>query len=216
MDVSIEELEAVVARVEGGELEEGDAQLIRALVETFIELSQVLQEKNISISRLRKMLFGPKSEKSAEVMKDLEGEQSGSEKSGKDKKAEEGVKESEEENKKSKGHGRNGVDEYRAAQRIGVKHPTLKPGDRCPECPKGRVYPMKPSRMIPFDQMGELMDAYVVYDGFRRKEHPGGYVDVASCRTTPPVRCVELQTYTVQVPVEMPLVQLADALAELR
>ena len=41
---------------------------------------------------------------------------------------------------RAKGHGRNGADAYRGAARIKVGHELLKPGDRCPECPKGKVY----------------------------------------------------------------------------
>ena len=140
IEVSIEELEAIVARAERGELEEGDAQLIRAVVEAFIEFSAVLKEKNISISRLRKILFGSKSEKSEEVMKDSEGEQSGADKTGEQEKAEEDEKKPEEEKKKPKGHGRNGSEAYRGAERIRVDHAKLKPGDPCPACPKGKLY----------------------------------------------------------------------------
>jgi transposase len=48
------------------------------------------------------------------------------------------------ENKEPKpGHGRNGVAAYRGAERIKVTHGSLKPGDHCPGCLKGKVYLQK-------------------------------------------------------------------------
>lgn len=41
------------------------------------------------------------------------------------------------------GHGRNGASAYGGAHRIKVAHATLKPGDRCPECLRGKVYEQK-------------------------------------------------------------------------
>lgn len=42
-----------------------------------------------------------------------------------------------------KGHGRNGVSAYRNAGRIKIEHNRLRPGDRCPECPRGKVFCLK-------------------------------------------------------------------------
>jgi len=44
---------------------------------------------------------------------------------------------------KAKGHGRNGAESYKAAQTIQIPHPSLKPGDHCPECQEGKVYAQK-------------------------------------------------------------------------
>ena len=50
---------------------------------------------------------------------------------------------------KSKGHGRNGADACRGAEKVTISHETLKPGDRCPECHKGTVYQTaKPGRLV--------------------------------------------------------------------
>jgi transposase len=43
--------------------------------------------------------------------------------------------------KKRKGHGRNGADSYKGAERLRVGLKDLKPGRRCPSCGKGKVYP---------------------------------------------------------------------------
>lgn len=47
-----------------------------------------------------------------------------------------------------KGHGRNGASSYTGASKVAVEHPTLKPGDACPGCEKGRVYPQKEPRVL--------------------------------------------------------------------
>src|SRR6266478_142467 len=47
-----------------------------------------------------------------------------------------------------KGHGRNGASSYTGAKKVVVPHPTMKPGDPCPGCKKGKVYPQKESRVL--------------------------------------------------------------------
>ena len=48
----------------------------------------------------------------------------------------------------AKGHGRNGASSYTGAQKVAVAHPTLHPGDPCPGCEKGKVYPQKEPRTL--------------------------------------------------------------------
>ena len=127
IQLRVEELDELVERVERGELGEGDACLIKAMAETLKRLSSLLEEKNQSIERLKRMLFGAKTEKLAKGGKPTP---TGSEKKEKKK-------------KKRKDHGRNGAAAYHGAERLGVSHSELKPGDPCPLCPKGKVYEMK-------------------------------------------------------------------------
>lgn len=49
---------------------------------------------------------------------------------------------------KSPGHGRNGASSYTGAKQAAVPHPTLKPGQACPGCEKGKVYPQKEPRVL--------------------------------------------------------------------
>jgi transposase len=49
---------------------------------------------------------------------------------------------------KKAGHGRNGAESYRGARKIAVPHPHLHPGDACPGCEKGKVYPQKQPRTL--------------------------------------------------------------------
>ena len=43
---------------------------------------------------------------------------------------------------KPPGHGRNGACAYTGAKQVTVPHPTMKPGEPCPGCLKGKVYPL--------------------------------------------------------------------------
>ena len=50
--------------------------------------------------------------------------------------------------KQTNGHGRNPASAYAGATRVAVPHPSLKHGDACPECPKGKVYAQKEPRPL--------------------------------------------------------------------
>src|SRR5438270_2340590 len=41
------------------------------------------------------------------------------------------------------GHGRNGADAYRGAEKMEIAHAKLAHGDRCPDCARGNVYTQK-------------------------------------------------------------------------
>ena len=45
---------------------------------------------------------------------------------------------------KPKGHGRNGAASYTGGKKVTVPHASLKSGDPCPGCQKGKVYPTAP------------------------------------------------------------------------
>jgi hypothetical protein len=62
-----------------------------------------------------------------------------------------------------KGHGRNSASSYTGAQRVMVAHPTMKPGDACPGCEKGKVYPQKEPRAL-VRVVGQAPLAATVYE----------------------------------------------------
>ncbi len=57
------EIEALMARLEAGQLREGDTQTLHRLLRTFLSLIHLLQCKNSSIARLKRLLFGSRSDK---------------------------------------------------------------------------------------------------------------------------------------------------------
>jgi hypothetical protein len=162
-------------------LEEEDYRDLENLVKSFAYLTQLLEDKRMTVSRLRKLLFGFKSEKLKNVLENLNQPSQGEVTEGvtdEEKKpaageetktshgedgggapaarsaapapgGEEGGEKSSEEKEKRKGHGRAGADAYEGAERISIKHPSLKPGDPCPvEGCNGRVYLFVPQKLV--------------------------------------------------------------------
>src|SRR5210317_2443552 len=70
IDVNLEQVDDLLKRVESGCLQAGDYEIIKAMVQTIELLSQCVDEKATSIRRLLRMLFGPRTEKLKNVIKD--------------------------------------------------------------------------------------------------------------------------------------------------
>jgi len=58
IELDMDRLGDILRRIDAGELQAEDGKAIRALAQSYIHLTQLLQDKNTSLSRLRKMLFG--------------------------------------------------------------------------------------------------------------------------------------------------------------
>ena len=65
----MDKLEDVLRRAEG-KLDEEDFAMVKALADAYAYLTEVVGDKNTSIARLRKLLFGAKTEKTARVLRD--------------------------------------------------------------------------------------------------------------------------------------------------
>jgi transposase len=97
----------------------------------------LIGEKDTTISRLRAVLGKPSTEKTSKVL-----QQAGLEVAPKSTPSPPpGANPSEQ--KPKPGHGRNGAAAYQGAERIKISHASMKPGDHCPECLKGKVYARK-------------------------------------------------------------------------
>lgn len=106
IDISQEELDELIKRVEAGTLLERDREIIKAMAETISLLSQAVDEKSASIRRLLRMIFGSGTEKTADILKN------------KDKPvAAEKDKSDRPDKAPTKGHGRNGASSYSGADR---------------------------------------------------------------------------------------------------
>lgn len=112
-------------------------QLIAAMLQTLQWIMGAFEQKSLSIARLKRMLFGHSTETTANVFPaqptsdPMSGNASGEPKA------------------KRKGHGRNGAQNYSGAKRIKVAHPTLKVGQLCPKCLRGKLYLLKtPARLV--------------------------------------------------------------------
>ncbi len=72
IDLNLDQVDALLKRVETGSLQEGDYEIIKAMVETIHLLSQSVDQKATSIRRLLRMLFGDRTEKLKDVIKHKE------------------------------------------------------------------------------------------------------------------------------------------------
>jgi transposase len=150
VEVDSDRLEEVLRRAEQA-LDETDAALVRAVFESYAYVTELVEDKNTSIRRLRQLLFGSRTEKTDSVVgqetktpdatpprdaaadADLAGGAGNTD--GSDAPA-------------AKGHGRNGAEAYRGAERIDVPHPSLRAGDACPACGEGTVYDKAPGVLV--------------------------------------------------------------------
>ena len=124
LDLDPQQIPPLLGRIRG-RIEEGDFRLIEAAFATLVTIAGLVEKGKASVRRLRKLLFGPRTEKASQLF-------AASEPSSRPPRS------------KPKGHGRNGAEDYPGATRIPVPHPDLKPGDACPdaECP-GTLYRLK-------------------------------------------------------------------------
>jgi len=139
IELGMSDLDDILRRVEAKELREEDYSTICAVLESYVTLYQAVGDKAATIARLRKLVFGLKTEKTSAVLgsstaNDIPTTATSTESEGRSATAENPTK------KPAKGHGRNGADQYTGAEQIEVAHSTLQPGDPCPECKKGTVY----------------------------------------------------------------------------
>lgn len=162
--ISFEELKSIVARAKELGLEEESLGKLDAAVDTLGVLTRELEAKGASIQRLRRLIFGASTEKTRNVVK------GGKDVGASDKEsasntamnasestsdaAESDAAQSKEKSAlktdkpKRKGHGRRGAKEYTGAKKCKIDHATLKHGNTCPECEKGKVYRLPEPKVL--------------------------------------------------------------------
>jgi transposase len=150
LELDMDKLADVLQRAEAA-LDEEDYALLKAVVESYAYVADLVGDKNTTIRRLRKMLFGASTEKTATVTggtKDspiplTQDATAGSVASAADEAPATLAPHADVERPAetpARGHGRNGADAYTGAEKIEVPHASLQPGDPCPQCEDGTVY----------------------------------------------------------------------------
>jgi transposase len=154
VEVDKTQLEEVLCRVEQA-LDDKDAELIRAVFASYVYVTDLVEDKNTSIRRLRQRLFGARTEKTNAVVGRRSEEREESPQRGvaansvlADDEADISASTEEATENAAQGHGRNGADAYRSAERIAVPHPSLRAGDSCPACDQGTVYEKAPGVVV--------------------------------------------------------------------
>jgi transposase len=151
VEVDSTRLEEVLRRVEQS-LDEKDSALVRAIFESYAYVTELVEDKNTSIRRLRQLFFGSRTEKTEAVV----GPKTGTPQPTGPPDATAGTESATDEETTdvshaaavSKGHGRNGAEAYSGATRIDVPHPSLRAGDACPACGQGTVYEKAPGVLV--------------------------------------------------------------------
>jgi transposase/ribosomal protein S13 len=151
VEVDSDRLEEVLRRAEQS-LDEKDAALVRAVFESYAYVSELVEDKDTTIRRLRQLFFGSRTEKTESVVGQktktpaATGPRDAA--AGAESTAGEGTTDVSNAAGASNGHGRNGAAAYRGAKRIDVPHPSLRAGDACPACGEGTVYDKAPGVLV--------------------------------------------------------------------
>jgi len=130
------EIEALIHRLKQSNLEPHDTQLVERLLLLVLSTASLLQHKNNSIERLKRLIFGPSSDKRAVTGSSMEeksaapGEES-EQQPGSDSIP--GITRSFSTDQKTKrsGHGRMAASVYTGARVVICQHPDFKAGDHC-------------------------------------------------------------------------------------
>jgi transposase len=154
------EVDTLIEKIWQNKLDEQDKRMIDRLLRTLLYVVSMLQEKKVTLLRLKETVFGKKSEKMKRE-KDEKGEPkdgpaSGVQEGGKGDGSQrpkneklEGV-EGEKPGRKP-GHGRHRASDYPGAKKVHCRHRQLVSGSQCPKqnC-RGKVYREKPRQFTQF------------------------------------------------------------------
>ncbi len=153
LDVSTEELQALVEGVREA-LGEAGYQKLTAAINTLAYVTELLGNREATLAALRGLLCKASTEKTQQVL-ERAGLEAGEKKH--PASADHAPKSS------TPGHGRNGATAYSGAPRVEVPHASLKAGDRCPDCQRGKVYAQRDPGVVVRVQ-GQAPIAATVYE----------------------------------------------------
>lgn len=170
IDLDRQAADEIVLRVQASDLPERDRRIICAIFASYLFVVQLLQLKRISIARLKKFVFGARTEKTEALLGNAApaatsagadgpggvGDAGGAGDADADADTNAGQGKGAEDAapgappKRRKGHGRNGADDFPGAERVAVPHPALQAGDDCPGCGQGTLYEKPPATLLRF------------------------------------------------------------------
>jgi len=159
IEIEESEVEQLIGKAKQGTLDAGDQKRLVPLLKTLLWLQRTLLESRISLSKLKRILFGKKTEKPARKPKDPDsGEEGGGQGSDegtgsnappgdspkpageRPQSGQSGTPNAE----NARGHGRRAAADYPGAETIICTHGAYQRGDRCPLCERGRLYSLDP------------------------------------------------------------------------
>jgi hypothetical protein len=138
LDVSREELQNLLEHACTRALSEPEYQHLKAAVDTPVYLTQLVEDKNTTIGRLHQILFGSSSGKMSQVLETLAASRASSEKQL--SAAAENVPQCCQSRSRAQGMAVMGLRTIRVRARLRLNMLSLKSGNRCPGCQKGKLY----------------------------------------------------------------------------
>jgi len=154
IEVDSQRIEELLDRAAANTLRSEDMELMRQVFASYRHFFDLARDKDTTIARLRKMLFGASTEKTENIVGDSEAAQQAQSQPSDDGCGEQdavGDRAADEDcSEPTPGHGRYGADDYRGADQVAVPHPTLAAGDDCPDCGQGTLYEKTPRVLVRF------------------------------------------------------------------
>lgn len=133
------EIEVLIGRVRQSDLPERDALLVERLLRLVLSLVSLIEHKNASISRLKRLLFGPRSDKRTPAPPATKPEPAAA--ASDETSASVDATPPPPPKPAPPGHGRLAADRYSGADRVRCEHATLRAGQPCPDAPcSGHLY----------------------------------------------------------------------------
>jgi transposase len=158
IEVSVEEISAIVERTQTGALSAQDHAKLKAAIDIFALVTAQLQTKDASIERLRHMIFGATTESTRNVLGERRDEPAGPA----------STDESPVSRPKPPGHGRNAAAAYTGAEQVAVRHRDLHRGETCPGCTSRKLYPQsEPAKLVRITGMAPLSATVYACDRLR-------------------------------------------------
>ncbi|MCI0660877.1 MAG: IS66 family transposase [Acidobacteria bacterium] len=176
------EIETLIAKIEQNKLGEEEKRLVARMLRTLLLIVAGLQEKKITLLRIRDLIFGKRSEKRKGSAGGKDEEKNSESNAGKSESPEApGTEKNElapsDAKPKKPGHGRRPAAAYPGAEKVICRHTEITPGSRClnPRC-TGRVFPVKrPHEFIQFKGNPAITATYYLQEVMRctlcDKEH---------------------------------------------
>jgi transposase len=186
VQLSREEGEALIERIERNALSAADRQLMVKILTFYFWLLFALREAKLSLKRLKALVFGEKPKKPPPSSS---GGTAGGGSPGERERAtstSQDVSSSAaapipEKKTPPPGHGRHGADVYRAAQTVECRHEQLAVGERCPACGRGTLYRLLPGVEMRLD--GNALWSAVRYELEKLRCSACGQIFTASVPT---------------------------------
>ncbi len=217
IEIEETEVEQLIEKAAQGRLDGTDQKRLVPLLRTLLWIQWTLLETRIGLSKLKRLLFGEKTEKRPRKPQDSDtgdddGEKGASSNgeagSGSDSpprgsapsasKRPPAAQTGETDPAQARGHGRRAAADYPGAETIFCPHDTRQAGHPCPQCQRGRLYPLPPLVRLRFS--GQPLAWVTHYELERLRCGTCGFITVAAM---PPEASRE--TYDVSLKVNLAL-----------